>query len=131
MKCFHRKFVLSRIMKSAIHRHPIIFHVISKDSGKLLEKPLKRHFVERSSNRAFLRTAVQCCSYTIKTKALLALIIVSATRRRTAVFVGPRVEKFNVVSNDRGRTHKCDFSVFDRKFPSWANFVKKKSKLSV
>ena len=39
--------------------------------------------------------------------------------------VGPLVEKFNMVSNDHGRMHKCDFSVFDRKFPFWANLVKK------
>ena len=39
--------------------------------------------------------------------------------------VGPRVEKFNIVSSDHGRTHKCDFSVFDRKLLFWANLVKK------
>ena len=39
--------------------------------------------------------------------------------------VGPRAEKFNIVSNDHGRTYKCDFSVFERKYPFWANLVKK------
>ena len=39
--------------------------------------------------------------------------------------VGPHAEKFNIVSNDHGRTHKCSFSVFDRKFPFWANLIKK------
>ena len=37
----------------------------------------------------------------------------------------PHVEKFNIVSNDHGRTHKNVFSVFDRKFTFWANSVKK------
>ena len=43
--------------------------------------------------------------------------------------VGPRAEKLNIVSNDHG----CDFSVFDPKYPFWANLLKneKKSKLSV
>ena len=40
--------------------------------------------------------------------------------------VGPRAEKFNIVSNNHGRTHKCDFSIFDRRFLLWANLVKKK-----
>ena len=35
------------------------------------------------------------------------------------------MEKFIIVSSDHGRTHKCNFSVFDRKFPVWANLVKK------
>ena len=39
--------------------------------------------------------------------------------------VGPRAEKFNLVSNDDGRMHKCNFSVFDWKFPFWANLVRK------
>ena len=42
------------------------------------------------------------------------------------MFIGPRAEKFNVVNNDHGRTHKCDFSVFHQKFPFSANLVKKK-----
>ena len=39
--------------------------------------------------------------------------------------VGSRAEKFNLVSNDHGCMHKCNFSVFDRKFPFWANLVRK------
>ena len=39
--------------------------------------------------------------------------------------VGSRAEMFNIVSIDHGRTHKCDFSVFNRKFPFWENLVKK------
>ena len=39
--------------------------------------------------------------------------------------IGARVEKFNIVSNDHERTHKCNFSIFDRKFPILANLVKK------
>ena len=39
--------------------------------------------------------------------------------------VGPRAEKFNIVSQNHGRTHKCDFYVFDQKFPFWENLVKK------
>ena len=37
--------------------------------------------------------------------------------------VGHRAEKFNIVSNDYGRTHKNDFSVSDRKYCFWTNFV--------
>ena len=40
----------------------------------------------------------------------------------------PRAEKFNIVSNDHGHTHKCHFSFFDRKYPFLANLVKKKIK---
>ena len=39
--------------------------------------------------------------------------------------VGPRAEKFNIVRYDHGHTHKCDFPVFDRKYPLWVNSVKK------
>ena len=38
--------------------------------------------------------------------------------------VGPLVEKNNIVSNDHERTHKCDFSVSDRKYPFLANLDK-------
>ena len=53
---------------------------------------------------------------------ILKRFIVSATRRRRDIKIPlcllvPHAEKFNIVSNDHGRTHKCDFSVFDRKFP--------------
>ena len=37
--------------------------------------------------------------------------------------VGPRAEKFNIVSNDYGRTYKSDFSVSDREHCFWTNFV--------
>ena len=42
--------------------------------------------------------------------------IVSATRKRkyiknVVVSIGPRSETFNIVSNDRGRTQKSDFSI--------------------
>ena len=61
------------------------------------------------------------------------VIIVSATRRRRDIkiplSVGTRSEKFNIVSNDHGRTHKCDFSVFDQKYLFWANLFKTKKKL--
>ena len=61
-------------------------------------------------------------------------LIVSAARRKRDIeitlSVGPRAEKFDIVSNDLGRTHKCDFSVFDWKYSFWANLVQK-SKLSV
>ena len=62
-------------------------------------------------------------------------IIVSGTRRRrniknTVVSVGLCMEKFNIVSNNHERTHESHFPVFDRKFPLWANLVKKKSNLS-
>ena len=42
----------------------------------------------------------------------------------------PRAEKFNIVSNDHGRTHKHDFSVFERKFP-FGQIGQQKTKLSV
>ena len=38
--------------------------------------------------------------------------------------VAPRAEKFNIVSNDHGCTLKCNFSVFVRKYPFWANWSK-------
>ena len=38
-------------------------------------------------------------------------------------------EKFNIVSNDHGRTDRYDFSDFDRKFPFWVNSIKKKIKI--
>ena len=40
-----------------------------------------------------------------------SFVIVSATRWRAVVSFGPRSEKFNIVSNDHGRTQKCDFCV--------------------
>ena len=55
------------------------------------------------------------------------MTIVSATRRRrdiAVVSVGTRAEEFNIVSNDHGRTHKCDFSVFDRRFCFWPKKMK-------
>ena len=40
------------------------------------------------------------------------VFIVSATRRtRDIVSVGPRSEKFDIVSNNHGRTRKCDFCI--------------------
>ena len=39
--------------------------------------------------------------------------------------VGPRVENFNIASDDHEHKRKCDFFVFVRKFPFWANLVKK------
>ena len=39
--------------------------------------------------------------------------------------VGHRAEKFNVVSNDHGRTQKYDFFILDREYRSWANLVQK------
>ena len=52
----------------------------------------------------------------------VSVVIVSATRRirdikNTVLSVGAHAEKFNIVSNDHGRTHKCDFSVFHQKYP--------------
>ena len=41
------------------------------------------------------------------------------------VSVSPHTEKFNKASNDHGRTHMCDFSVFVGIYPFLANFVKK------
>ena len=40
------------------------------------------------------------------------------------VSLGPRKEKFTIISNHHGRTQKCDFSVLDRKYKKY-----KKSKL--
>ena len=36
-----------------------------------------------------------------------------------------RAEKFNIVSNDHGRPHKCDISVSDRKYHFWAHLAQK------
>ena len=33
-------------------------------------------------------------------------------------------KKFSIVSNNHRRSHKCDFSVFDRKFPFWSYLVR-------
>ena len=41
---------------------------------------------------------------------------------------GSCTEKFGIVSNDHGRTHKCGFFIFDRKHPFQTNLVKKKIK---
>ena len=45
--------------------------------------------------------------------------------------LGPHAKKFNIVSNDHGRTHKHDFSVFERKFPFWANWSTKNKIVSL
>ena len=34
-----------------------------------------------------------------------------------------RAERFNIVRNNHGRTHKCDFSVSNRKYLFWENLV--------
>ena len=39
--------------------------------------------------------------------------------------VDPSAEKFNIVSNDHGRTHKYYFSLSDQKFPFSAKLVQK------
>ena len=41
------------------------------------------------------------------------------------VSVGQRAENFNIVSNDYGRTGKCNFSVLDWNYAFWANLVEK------
>ena len=33
------------------------------------------------------------------------------------------LEQFNKITNDHGHTQKCEFSVLDRKHPSWANLA--------
>ena len=55
---------------------------------------------------------------------LLSLWLEGEQTLKYVVSVGPRAEKFNIVCNDHGRTHKCYFSVFDQKFPFRANLVK-------
>ena len=37
----------------------------------------------------------------------------------------PRAKKFNAVSNDNGRTQKCDLFVLEQKYRFWANLVQK------
>ena len=57
-------------------------------------------------------------SYYKKEKGVMKFFF-SATRRRDIkilLSVGPHTEKFYIVMNDHGRTHKCDFSVFDQKY---------------
>ena len=43
------------------------------------------------------------------------------------MFAGSRAEKFNIVSSDHERTQKCDFSVFNRKYPFRQIWLKKKN----
>ena len=56
-------------------------------------------------------------------------LIVSTTRRRRYIKIPcvcrSRAEKFNIVSNDHGRSHKCDISVSDRKYHFWAHLAQK------
>ena len=52
-------------------------------------------------------------------------------REEAVLSVGPRADKFSLVSSDHGRTPKCDFSVFDRKYRFWANLFKRTLKSSV
>ena len=66
--------------------------------------------------------------------SLLYIDLLSLRLKNTLVSVGPRTEKLITVSNDHGRTHKCNFSFFYWKYLFRANLVKKtrkKSKLSV
>ena len=37
----------------------------------------------------------------------------------------PCKKKINIISNDQGRTHKSDFSVFKQKYPFWTNLLQK------
>ena len=48
---------------------------------------------------------------------LLSLRLEGEETLKYRVSVGSCAEKFNIVSNDHGRNHKCDCSVFARKFP--------------
>ena len=45
------------------------------------------------------------------------------TLKSRCVCIGLRAEKFNIVNNDHGGRHKCDFSASDRKYPFWTNLV--------
>ena len=49
----------------------------------------------------------------------------SLRRSRNIVSVNPRAERFNIVSTNHRRVHKCDFSIFDRRHPFWAIWSKK------
>ena len=49
----------------------------------------------------------------------------SLRRSRNIVSVNPRAERFNIVSTNHRRVHKCDFSIFDGKHPFWAIWSKK------
>ena len=59
---------------------------------------------------------------------VLVIIFVSVTRRRRGIKI-PSCK--SIVSNYHGRTHKCNFSVFDWKFPFSSNLVNKDLKLPV
>ena len=72
--------------------------------------------------------------------SLLYIDLLSLRLKNTLMSVGPRTEKLITVSNDHGCIHKCNFPLFDWKYPFRANLVKKnktktktrkKSKLSV
>ena len=60
--------------------------------------------------------------------SLLYIDLLSLRLKNTLVSVGPRTEKLITVSNDHGRTHKCNFSFFYWKYLFRANLVKKKQK---
>ena len=63
----------------------------------------------------------------MKTRVCLKYFV-DGCRRRTKKYngvasVGPCAEKFNMLSNDHGRTQKRNFSVLDQKYPFWVNLV--------
>ena len=63
--------------------------------------------------------------------SLLYIDLLSLRLKNTLVSVGPRTEKLITVSNDHGRTHKCNFSFFYWKYLFRANLVKKKKQKKI
>ena len=62
-------------------------------------------------------------------------ISVSVTRRRRGIIYccvcWPPGKKVNIVSNGHGRTQKCNFSVFEQKYPFQAKLAQKIKILSL
>ena len=56
-------------------------------------------------------------------KAQFCFCICDYNEKRHQNTVGPRVEKFNIVSNNHGLTQKCNFSLLDWENLFWGNLV--------
>ena len=82
---------------------------------------IRKHVCSKKVGGCFCYTKNVCSKSRRLLSSLLIIdkyytkIFVSATRRSrdikyAVVFVGPRPERFYIVSNDHGRTQKCDFT---------------------
>ena len=60
--------------------------------------------------------------YFISVNRFLSLRLEGEENQNAVVPVGPHAETVNIVSNDQGRTQKCNIFL-DQKYPLWANLV--------